>query len=102
MYFLLETASEASIMSILISNTLPFIVVLVVMYFMLISPQKKREKKLTDMRNGLEIGDGVVTAGGIIGRIISIKEDTVVIESASSKIRLKRWAISEVEKLDLD
>ena len=102
MYFLLETVAEPSVMSILISNTLPFGVVLVVMYFMLISPQKKREKKLTDMRNGLEIGDGVVTAGGIIGRIISIKEYTVVIESASSKIRLKRWAISEVEKLDMD
>ena len=102
MFFLLETAAEPSVMSILISNTLPFVVVLVVMYFMLISPQKKREKKLTDMRNGLEIGDGVVTAGGIIGRIISVKEDTVVIESASSKIRLKRWAITEVEKLDMD
>lgn len=102
MFFLLETAAEPSVMSILISNTLPFVVVLVVMYFMLISPQKKREKKLTDMRNGLEIGDGVVTAGGIIGRIISVKEDTVVIESASSKIRLKRWAITEVEKLDMN
>lgn len=102
MFFLLETVAEPSVMSILISNTLPFVVVLVVMYFMLISPQKKREKKLTDMRNGLEIGDGVVTAGGIIGRIISVKEDTVVIETASSKIRLKRWAITEVEKLDMD
>ncbi|MBQ3008558.1 MAG: preprotein translocase subunit YajC [Oscillospiraceae bacterium] len=89
-------------MSLLISNTLPFVVVLVVMYFMLISPQKKREKKLTDMRNGLEIGDGVVTAGGIVGRVISIKEDTIVIESASSKIRLKRWAITEVEKLNVE
>lgn len=102
MYFLLETVAEQSVASILISNTLPFVVVMVVMYFMLIAPQKKREKKLTDMRNGLEIGDGVVTAGGIVGRIISIKEDTVVIESASSKIRLKRWAISEVEKLNID
>ena len=102
MYFLLETAAEPSVMSLLISNTLPFVVVLVVMYFMLISPQKKREKKLTDMRNGLEIGDGVVTAGGIVGRVISIKEDTIVIESASSKIRLKRWAITEVEKLNVE
>ena len=102
MYFMLETAAQPSVMSLLISNTLPFVVVLVVMYFMLISPQKKREKKLTDMRNSLEIGDGVVTAGGIVGRIISIKEDTVVVETASSKIRLKRYAISEVEKLDLN
>jgi len=102
MYFMLETVAEPSVLSILISNTLPFVVVMVVMYFMLIATQKKREKKLTDMRNGLEIGDGVVTNGGIIGRVISVKEDTVVIESASSKIRLKRWAIAEVEKLDVE
>ncbi len=102
MFFMLETVAQPSVLSLLISNTLPFVVVLVVMYFMLISPQKKREKKLTDMRNSLEIGDGVVTAGGIVGRIISIKEDTVVIETASSKIRLKRYSISEVEKLNLD
>ena len=55
---------------------------------------------MQDMRNSLEIGDGVVPAGGIIGRVISIKEDTIVIESASSKMRIKRWAVSEVEKLD--
>ena len=102
MYFLLETVATESLFTVLMQNTMPFVVVLAVMYFMLISPQKKREKKLTDMRNSLEIGDGVVTAGGIVGRIISIKEDTVVIETASSKIRLKRYSISEVEKLNLD
>lgn len=101
MYFLLETA-EPTMFTQLLSSTLPFVAVMAVMYFMLISPQKKREKKLQDMRNSLEIGDGVVTAGGIIGRVINIKEDTVVIESASSKIRLKRWAITEVEKLDVE
>lgn len=101
MYFLMETA-QPSLFSQLLASTLPFLVVIAVMYFMLISPQKKREKKLQDMRNSLEIGDGVVTAGGIVGRVISIKEDTVVIESASSRIRLKRWAISEVEKLTVD
>jgi len=100
MYFLLETAATDSLFSVLMANTMPFVVVLGVMYFMLISPQKKREKKMQEMRNSLEIGDGVVTAGGIIGRVISIKEDTIVIESASSKMRIKRWAVSEVEKLD--
>lgn len=100
MYFLLETVATESLFSVLMQNTLPFVVVLGVMYFMLISPQKKREKKMQDMRNSLEIGDGVVTAGGIVGRVINIKEDTIVIESASSKIRLKRWAVSEVEKLE--
>ncbi len=101
MYFLLETV-EPSVGSLLVTNTLPFVIVLVVMYFMLIAPQKKREQKMEDMRSSLEIGDGVVTAGGVIGRIVSIKEDTIVIESASSKIRLKRWAVTEVEKLDAE
>ena len=100
MYFMLEAAATDSLIAVLMSNTMPFIIVLGVMYFMLISPQKKREKRLQELRNTLEIGDGVVTAGGIVGRVISIKEDTVVIESASSKIRVKRWAISDVEKLE--
>ena len=100
MYFMLEAAATDSLIAVLMSNTMPFIIVLGVMYFMLISPQKKREKRLQELRNTLEIGDGVVTAGGIIGRVISIKEDTIVIESASSKLRIKRWAISDVEKLD--
>ena len=100
MYFLLEAAATESLFSVLMANTMPFVVVLGVMYFMLISPQKKREKRMQDMPNSLEIGDGVITAGGIVGRVISIKEDTLVIESASSKLRIKRWAVSEVEKLD--
>lgn len=100
MYFLLE--ASGSLMSQLLASTLPFVVVLAVMYFMLIAPQKKREKKMQDMRNSIEIGDGVTTAGGIVGRVVSVKEDTIVIESASSKIRLKRWAVSEVEKLNID
>ena len=100
MFFLLEAAATESLLTVLMTNTMPFVVVLAVMYFMLISPQKKREKRMQDMRNSLEIGDGVITAGGIVGRVISIKEDTLVIESASSKLRIKRWAVSEVEKLD--
>ena len=54
------------------------------------------------MRNSIEIGDGVTTVGGIVGRVISIKEDTIVVETASAKIRFKRWAVSEVEKLDVE
>ena len=100
MFFLLEAAATESLFSVLMTNTMPFVIVLGVMYFMLISPQKKRETRMQEMRNTLEIGDGVITAGGIVGRVISIKEDTLVIESASSKLRIKRWAVSEVEKLD--
>ena len=75
-----------------------------VMYFLIIRPQNKKEKQATAMRNSIEVGDGVTTIGGIVGRVASIKEDTFVLETGSDrvKMRFKRWAIQEVEKLQLD
>ena len=83
-------------------SSIPMLVMLVglfaVMYFFLIRPQKKKEKKDKQMRDNLQIGDEVVTAGGIIGIVFSIKDDTVVIETGGdrSKIRVKRYAIASV------
>ncbi len=75
-----------------------------VFYFALIRPQKKREKQTADMRNNIEIGDGVTTIGGVIGRVVSIKDETLLIETGSdrTKIRIQRWAVQEVEKLEVD
>ena len=74
---------------------LPIVLILVVFYFFLIRPQKKKEKQVAEMRSNIQIGDEVITAGGIIGRVVSIREDTLVVETGSdrSKIRLARWAI---------
>ncbi len=74
---------------------LPLVLMFVVMYFILIRPQKKREKQIQEMRNSIQIGDEVVTSGGIIGLVVSIKDDTVLIETGNdrSKLRIKRWAI---------
>ena len=71
------------------------------MYVMIIRPQKKKEKKTEEMRSSIEIGDTVTTIGGIVGLVVAIKEDTIVLETGTdrSKIRFKRWAISEVNKL---
>ena len=71
------------------------------MYFILIRPQRKRDKEMQKMRNSLQVGDEVTTSGGIIGRVVSLREDTVVIETGSdrSKIRIKRWAIQSNETL---
>ena len=68
------------------------------MYFMLIRPQKKQEKEANNMRNSLEIGDEIVTIGGIIGQIVSIKGDTVTIVTSKdrNKIRFLKTAIREV------
>ena len=76
---------------------------LVMMYFMVIRPQRTREKQQTEMRNSIEVGDGVTTIGGIVGRVVSVKDDTILVETGSDrvKIRLMKWAVQEVEKLDL-
>ncbi len=65
------------------------------MYFILIRPQKKKQKEEKKMRENLQVGDEIVTIGGIYGRVISLKEDTIVIESQSdhSKLTVARWAL---------
>ena len=77
---------------------------LVLLYFMIYRPQKKQEKKDAAMRAALEIGDQVVTIGGIVGRVVAIKDDTFVLETGSDrvKIRFTTNAISSVEKLNMD
>ena len=73
----------------------PMILIFVVFYFLLIRPQRKRNKQERDMRNSIEIGDEIPTIGGFIGRVVSIKDDVLVIESSSDRTKLKiyRWAI---------
>ena len=98
--FLADAAPEAmpieggamSMVSMLISMGLIF----VVMYFMMIRPQRKRDKQKREMIAKLEVGDEIVTIGGIIGRVVSLREDTLVMETGSdrSKIRIQRSAIS--------
>ena len=69
----------------------------VLMYFMLIRPQRKQQKKEKEMRNNLQIGDEIVTIGGICGRVVSLKEDSLVIESSGdrTKIQMQRSSISQ-------
>ena len=68
-----------------------------ILYFVAIRPQKKRDRELKEMQESLQVGDEVVTGGGIVGIIISVGEDTVVIETggAKHKLRIKNWAITE-------
>ena len=98
MYFMLETAATTGA---LVSSIVPFALVIALMYFMIIRPQKKKDKKMEELRSSIEIGDTVTTIGGIVGLVVAIKEDTLVVETGTdrSKIRFKRWAISEVNKL---
>ena len=76
-----------------------FLVIGVLMYFLMIRPQKKQEKEAQNMRDNLAVGDEVTTIGGIIGEIVSIKEETVTIETskAGTKIRFLKSAIRSVD-----
>ena len=75
------------------------VVVLVGMYFLVLRPQKKQEKEINDMRNNLKVGDEITTIGGIIGKIVSIKEETVMIETGHdrTKIRILKSAVRNVD-----
>ena len=77
---------------------------LVMLYFMIYRPQKKQEKKDAAMRSSREIGDQVTPSGGVIGRVVAIKDDTFVLETGADrvKIRFTKNAISSVEKLNMD
>lgn len=72
------------------------VVLLGVMYFLMIRPQKKRQKEEQEMRNALEIGDEIVTIGGIVGKVVTIRENDLVIETGAdrNKMKIERWAIN--------
>ena len=65
------------------------------MYFMTIRPQKKRQKEEQEMRNAVDVGDEITTIGGICGRIVTVKEDKLIIETGSdkNKMTITRWAV---------
>lgn len=81
----------------ILSMILPFVIVLLIFYFLIIRPEKKRNKEMQDMLSNIQIADEVVTTGGIIGRVLSVKEDTVLIETGSdrTKIRVIKSAIAK-------
>lgn len=77
---------------------LPLIILLAVMYFLLIRPQKKREKEINAMRKGVQVGDEIITIGGICGKIVKTKEESLVIQVGADKVKFEimRWAVSRV------
>lgn len=92
------TAQEGGLSSLL--SFLPFLLLIPIFYFLMYRPQKKQEKETAQMRNNLTIGDEIVTIGGIMGRVVKVKDDYVVIETGSdrTKIKFRKSAIGSVEK----
>ncbi len=91
-----DAAQQASGLSSLMSIGL-LAIMFVVMYFVMIRPQKKKQKEEEKMRNNLQIGDEVLTIGGFHFKVVSIKEDSLVVESLGdrSKQKIARWAVQQ-------
>lgn len=96
------TTAAAAAPGAALSGLLLPILMLVLLYFMMIRPQRKRDKRTKEMLAALLVGDKIVTIGGIHGKIVAIKDDTLVIETGSasekSNIKVSRWAVREVVK----
>ena len=79
---------------------LMFVVLIAVFYFFLIRPENKKKKQLQSMRDNLSVGDEITTIGGIVGKIVGIKDDLITFETGEDRVRMQvaRWAISTIGK----
>ena len=89
-------------MSQLLATLLPLVAMFAIMYFLLILPEKKRTKKYNEMLSALKVNDEVLTRGGIIGKIITIDEDQMVIQSGPDRVRFRVTKNSIAQKLNKD
>lgn len=92
-----EETQPASTATQILIQFLPWVFLLLLLYLIIFRPQKKKEKETAAMRENIQIGDEVLTIGGIVGLVVRKSEDTVVIETGGdrSKLRIKNWAIQE-------
>lgn len=100
MYYFLEAGTAAAQSSVSMISTLVLLVAMVgIFYFLMYRPQKKQEKETKSMLDNLQVGDEITTIGGIIGKIVSIKDETVLIETSRdcTKIRILRTAVRHVD-----
>ncbi|MDD3412360.1 MAG: preprotein translocase subunit YajC [Eubacteriales bacterium] len=88
----------------ILSMIIPLVLMFAVFYFLLIRPQRKKDKKVKDMLAALKSGDRVCTIGGIYGTITSIKDDTIELSVGKDNVKLvfARWAIRNVEEVAIE
>ena len=100
LYFLEAAATgaeqqEGSILTMLI----PLIVMIGLFYFLMIRPENKRKKEAEQMRSAVKVGDNITTIGGIVGKVVNVKDDKIVIETSADQVRMElmKWALSTNE-----
>lgn len=86
----------------MVAQFLPFVVIIVAFYFLMIRPQRKRDKENREMLASVKVGDTITTIGGMVGKITKIKDEKVIFETGPKtephQITIERWAIKAVEK----
>ena len=72
------------------------VAMIAIFYFLMIRPESKKKKAITEMRNSLKVGDEITTIGGVVGTICAVKDQTIVIETGADRVRIEftKWAIS--------
>ena len=94
LHFLESTATGGGMTSIIM-----IVAMIAVFYFLMIRPENKRKKEAEQMRSAVKTGDEVITIGGIIGTVVSVKDDKFVMETGAEQVRIEfaKWAISSNE-----
>ena len=81
------------------TSILMIVAMIAVFYFLMIRPENKRKKEAEQMRSSVKTGDEVITIGGIVGTVVSVKDDKFVMETSAAQVRIEfaKWAISSNE-----
>ena len=92
-----SSAATGATVGSMLTMIIPLALLILFFYFFIIRPEKKRNKEMQNMLNNIQVADEVITNGGIIGRVLSVKEDTVLLETGSdrTKIRVLKTAIAK-------
>ena len=102
-----EQMAEMSPIAAILQMVLPLVAMGAIFYFMLIRPQRKKDKQVKEMLNNLKHGDRITTIGGIYGTITAIKDDTITLAvgqkgGAPMEMIVARWAIRQVEEVSVE
>ncbi len=99
MFHFLTTTADAASSAGMMSSLIMIAVMFAVMYFILIRPENKRKKEAEQMRSAVKVGDKITTIGGIVGKVVDVKEDKFVVETGADQVRIEmcKWALSSNE-----
>ena len=92
-------SAEAGASGSMASSLIMMAMIFVIMYFLMIRPGKKRKKQAEEMRNNVEVGDKIITIGGMVGRVVHVTSDRITFETGEDRVRIEvtKWALSSNE-----